>query len=293
VRQFIRTRLRRTLVGIPLIVAMMAMTVSLSGCASLFAKQPDAPKKAAAAPKRVPTGAEKFATASDALTGSLDAAARALKTGKSADAALASVAQFAKQLPALDKGVQADFAKTRGILAKIKSADKNAIEAKVEKQYAEREKTLVTKLAAITSADSTAALRAAVADTSKWLASITPEKPYQPLGTQLPHRIVNAHAGPPVLGTSIAPAYAPNTKGAEPSKLPITPTDADTSQTVEVQFTGEIRSLATSLGNDPVRMYEYVRNTIDFEPYYGSRKGASETLLEGSGNDMDMVRPPG
>jgi transglutaminase-like putative cysteine protease len=250
---------------------------------------PTPAEKAAAAPKRVPTGAEKFADASDKLTGSLEAATKALKAGKRDAKALAGIAAFAKQLPELDKGVQADFAKTRGILKKIKSADKDAIEAKVEKQYAERQTTLAGKLRTIASAETTAALRLAVTGTAKWLDDITPDAPYQPLGTELPHRIVNANAGPPVLGASIAPAYAPNLKGATPSTLPVTPTPEDTTQTIEVQFTEDISSLVTSLGADPVRMYEYVRNTIDFEPYYGSRKGANETLLEGSGNDMDTA----
>ena len=44
-RQFIKTRTRRALVGIPTIVALMAMTVSISGCASLFAAQPALPAK--------------------------------------------------------------------------------------------------------------------------------------------------------------------------------------------------------------------------------------------------------
>jgi len=287
VRSFIRTRLRRTLVGIPLVIALLAMSVSLSGCKSLFDKQP-ASRAAAPAP-RVPTGAEKFATASDTLSTSLEAATRAFARGSTDATAIAAVRRFAVDLPNLDKGVAADFAKTRKILTKVKSPDKDAIQARVERTYAERKATLASRLAAVTSAETTAALKSSIAATAEYLASITPEEPYHPLGTSLPHRIVDAKAGPPVLGAKIAPAYAPNTPGAEPSTLPVTPTPADTTQTVEVVFSPEITSLVASLGSDPVRMYEYVRNTIDFEPYYGSRKGATETLLEGSGNDIDTA----
>jgi len=287
VRSFIRTRLRRTLVGIPLVVALLAMSVSLSGCKSFFDKQP-ASRAAAPAP-RVPTGAEKFAAASDTLSTSLEAATRAFARGSSDATAIAAVRSFAADLPKLDKGVAADFAKTRKILTKVKSPDKDAIQAKVERQYAERRAALASKLAAVTSAETTAALKSSIAATADYLDSITPEEPYQPLGTSLPHRIVDAKAGPPVLGARIAPAYAANTPGATPSTLPVTPTPEDTTQTVEVVFTPEITSLAASLGSDPVRMYEYVRNTIDFEPYHGSRKGATETLLEGSGNDIDTA----
>ncbi|MEI6605821.1 MAG: RHS repeat-associated core domain-containing protein [Verrucomicrobiota bacterium] len=50
----------------------------------------------------------------------------------------------------------------------------------------------------------------------------------------------------------------------------------------------EIVSLAASLGNDPVKIYDYVRNHIEYTCYDGSRKGAVLTLLEGSGNDYDQ-----
>jgi hypothetical protein len=36
-------------------------------------------------------------------------------------------------------------------------------------------------------------------------------------------------------------------------------------------------------------MYEYVRNNFDYEPYYGSLKGAQQTLLEKAGNDFDLA----
>jgi hypothetical protein len=135
VRQFIRTRLSRALVGIPLVVALLAMSVSISGCKSLFDKQP-ATRAAAPAP-RVPTGAEKFAAASDTLSTSLEAATRAFARGSSDATAIAAVRSFAADLPKLDKGVAADFAKTRKILSKVKSPDKDAIQARVERTYAE------------------------------------------------------------------------------------------------------------------------------------------------------------
>jgi hypothetical protein len=54
-------------------------------------------------------------------------------------------------------------------------------------------------------------------------------------------------------------------------------------------ITPEIQALASGLRNDPLKIFEYVRNNIDFECYYGSKKGAHLTLLEGSGNDMDQA----
>ncbi len=68
-----------------------------------------------------------------------------------------------------------------------------------------------------------------------------------------------------------------------------TPTNSDLSETIEVQFTPEISAKAEELEHNPVKIYEYVKNNYFFEPYYGSLKGAHETLLEGAGNDFDQA----
>jgi|GEM_PF-433199 len=55
------------------------------------------------------------------------------------------------------------------------------------------------------------------------------------------------------------------------------------------EITPEIEALAAGLRNDPLKIYEYVHNYIDYQCYYGSKKGAHLTLMEGSGNDMDQA----
>jgi RHS repeat-associated protein len=50
----------------------------------------------------------------------------------------------------------------------------------------------------------------------------------------------------------------------------------------------EIAVLAGNLQNDPLRILNWVRNNIEFIHYYGCKKGATLTLLEGSGNDADQ-----
>ncbi|MBI4691578.1 MAG: transglutaminase domain-containing protein, partial [Nitrospirae bacterium] len=67
------------------------------------------------------------------------------------------------------------------------------------------------------------------------------------------------------------------------------PTSADLAETIEVQFTPEITATAQELQNNPVKIYEYVRNNFEYEPYYGSLKGAQQTLLERAGNDFDQA----
>ncbi|WP_243688176.1 transglutaminase domain-containing protein [Geotalea toluenoxydans] len=66
-------------------------------------------------------------------------------------------------------------------------------------------------------------------------------------------------------------------------------TPDDLAETIEVQLTPEIRAKALELGNNPVKIYEWVRNNFKFEAYYGSLKGTQQTFLEKSGNDYDQA----
>lgn len=52
-------------------------------------------------------------------------------------------------------------------------------------------------------------------------------------------------------------------------------------------ITPEIQSLADGLQHDPIKIFNYVYNHIDFQAYYGSKKGAALTLIEGKGNQFD------
>ncbi|MCP4583659.1 MAG: transglutaminase domain-containing protein [candidate division Zixibacteria bacterium] len=60
-------------------------------------------------------------------------------------------------------------------------------------------------------------------------------------------------------------------------------------ETIEIQFTDDIVALAAELNHSPVEIYQYVRNNFDFEIYYGSRKGAQQTLDDQAGNDYDLA----
>lgn len=64
---------------------------------------------------------------------------------------------------------------------------------------------------------------------------------------------------------------------------------ADLEESEEIQFTENLKNLAISLENDPLTIFNYVANNIDYVPYYGSKKGADSTLLEKLGNDFDQT----
>lgn len=98
--------------------------------------------------------------------------------------------------------------------------------------------------------------------------------------------IVSADA-PDDLEASDSAQLSGQSAGAPLSPSP--PTAADLMETIDVQLTPEIAAKAAALGNSPVAMYEFVRNTVGFQPYLGSRKGAAETLRQLRGNDTDQA----
>jgi hypothetical protein len=66
------------------------------------------------------------------------------------------------------------------------------------------------------------------------------------------------------------------------------PTPEDLTSTIDVQITPEIEDLAGQLGNDPATIFAYVRNNVDYQPYFGSVKGSVGTYWEKAGNDIDQ-----
>jgi len=68
------------------------------------------------------------------------------------------------------------------------------------------------------------------------------------------------------------------------------PQDLDlTSKVVNDTADEKIARLAQSLGYSPTRILEYVSNNIAYELYAGAVKGAANTLIAGSGNDIDQA----
>ncbi|HHZ06204.1 MAG TPA: glycohydrolase toxin TNT-related protein [Clostridiales bacterium] len=64
--------------------------------------------------------------------------------------------------------------------------------------------------------------------------------------------------------------------------------DGSLTQTDETVMTDEMKKLADEL-KTPLNLYLYIKNNINYECYYGSRKGAVATFESNSGNDVDQA----
>ncbi|MDP5241123.1 transglutaminase-like domain-containing protein [Uliginosibacterium sp. 31-16] len=68
-----------------------------------------------------------------------------------------------------------------------------------------------------------------------------------------------------------------------------TPVVEDMAPTEDVQLTPAIIAKATELNKDPVKIYNWVRNNIEFIPSYGSIQGSDLTLKNQRGNAFDTA----
>lgn len=102
----------------------------------------------------------------------------------------------------------------------------------------------------------------------------------RPLLGALPYKHLGYPAREPATSPVIVPAY----RGGDRTVTP-----ADTAASTDAPISGEIAALAQSLQWNPVLIYEWVKNNVETEWYWGVMKGAQETLRQKSGNDADQA----
>lgn len=105
-------------------------------------------------------------------------------------------------------------------------------------------------------------------------------KKKRPILGSLPYRNLNYPSKEPSSDPPIKPAYKGGNKIVTPDDL---------KSTEEAPISEEIANMAQSLNWNPVSIYEYVKNNIETEWYWGCMKGVEETLHQKSGNDCDQA----
>ncbi|VAW38450.1 Beta-galactosidase, partial [hydrothermal vent metagenome] len=99
--------------------------------------------------------------------------------------------------------------------------------------------------------------------------------------SSLPYAGRNYSAPPLSYAPEIIPSYADeNAQAGQP---------IDLNEDLVVQFSPAINQLATDLGNDYIKIVNYVRQNIKLEYYTGAQKGADATLRSLAGNDIDQA----
>ncbi len=131
-------------------------------------------------------------------------------------------------------------------------------------------------------------VRSAMAAAAELLSTSTDERPHQPFDpTRMPFRQAEPTQRRPTgqesgtLGKMAAPAVI-----AEPFTAP---TPGDLAATEDAQITPEVQALAASLGNQPLRIYDWVRNNVELVPTYGSVQGSQMTVDAKRGNAFDTA----
>lgn len=128
---------------------------------------------------------------------------------------------------------------------------------------------------------------------SKWSQTFVRDSNSTSYAGQTPSRSGVGNIGPRTDGSPVSPREAVESLGLAqaPAIVPFAAPMAISSPAAGNEadlITPEIQALAEGLRNDPVKIFEYVRNYINYECYYGCKKGAHLTLMEGSGNDFDQ-----
>jgi hypothetical protein len=71
------------------------------------------------------------------------------------------------------------------------------------------------------------------------------------------------------------------------------PIQADLDATIDAQLTDAIRAKSEELDNDPVKIYQWVRNNIRFIPGHGSIQVTNFTLSHGQGGTPNLALTSG
>ncbi len=150
---------------------------------------------------------------------------------------------------------------------------------------------LVSRAVTLTARPATPAALRSVREARDWVEARLPDRPVRNQGReQLPFEVHVVEE--PIEPATTAAGLRERLWGASPATtvdLDAPPTGADLAETVEVKFTQEIQDLAASLDHNPVKIFNWVRNNVDFAAVEGSLQGADHCRATLSCNDWDTA----
>ena len=228
------------------------------------------------------------------------------RAGTDVAAKVAQLRAKAKELASLEEHVRAGFDETARHIK-----DKN-LPAEILARHEEALKTYETRAAEfkalagavdLSAAAGGAPLQTALNDLAAFMTKYPNQRIHAPTDpnklpfgspkpvTREPYTTPSQFRTSRLFGESIRVAQAGSLSGISlPGVvLPATPVPADTAATEDVQITQPIRDLAATLNRNPVQIYNWVRNNVQFIPTYGSIQGSDMTLQTKRGNAFDTA----
>ncbi|MFY0567184.1 transglutaminase-like domain-containing protein [Archangium lansingense] len=204
-----------------------------------------------------------------------------------------SISEKIQQLEKLDAAVDASFAEVgkrlddKKLSKEIKARHQAA--ELVFKQKRNEMKRILEKFKAADAAGDEARREKSFEELGRFLASNQPGKRHKKLDpNKLPWRVSDGKARKPAQSpAAFTRALAGSDSSSRTALAPAT--IGDLSATDAVQITQAISDLAVSLGKNPVTIYNWVRNNIDYIPSFGSIQGSDATLSKKQGNAFDTA----
>ena len=153
-------------------------------------------------------------------------------------------------------------------------------------EYRENMKAVFEDLDAAARSESHEKARSSLAAAAQRLSRSTDDRPHQEFDpSRMPFRAARPTERKPA---SEAGSGAQQALVSTTASLTL-PAPADLAANEDAQITPEIRALAASLGNQPLAIYSWVRNNVEFVPTYGSVQGSQMTLDARRGNAFDTA----
>jgi len=239
--------------------------------------------------RRPPTPDEAYSSALDELQENVRLAR--LRRGHN-DAEVRSIRAFVARLESLEVGVATSFQelgqrlhdeRLPGVFAQRNTAAEN--------EFASRAAELASLLRTLASADDRrlgAARDAALEQLAAFFEEHRQGGPEQKVDpARLPFRGAARMARAPITSEAELPGTLRTPARGSSRTLTAAAPDPNLAPTEDAQITQPIRDLATSLGNSPVRIFNWVRNNVAWLPTYGSAQGSAVTLANRRGNAFD------
>ncbi|MCK9531977.1 MAG: hypothetical protein M0R77_15650, partial [Gammaproteobacteria bacterium] len=257
-------------------------------------------RKAREAALLAPTEEEMLSKTVEEIDARLERMKRKLEKGEKTQAERAELKVLREKVRELDKSVLARFAEV-GKHIKAKKLDPVILKRHQEAVaiYKQEFSALLENLQAVDKARNEVEFKQGIDKAKKHLAGRKHKRAQQPFDpNHLPnHHLPPAQVKPKKTKKDFTRADLHDTPYQKYAalgdfkydKLPGADDPAYLAESVEVRMTDSVRAKAAELNHDPVKIYHWVLNNVEWLPTWGAMQDADHTLSSRRGNAMDIA----